>query len=206
MNELNSNLYLAITSGALLYEETIALSSYFTSERIELIDEESANNTMVKINSEASRKRIIHEIKRRYHSVGDQFYGNFNHFTVPEQKLIILYSCMKTYSMLFDFIFDVVIEKWLSFDLVINTSDVEKFLDIKSNIHKEIDKWSETTRKKNISVLILMLKQAGMITNSKLTQVEASDSFWHLFVESNENWFLEAGLLSKEQREKIING
>ena len=51
-----------------------------------------------------------------------------------------------------------------------------------------------------------MLKQAGMITNSKLTQVEASDSFWHLFVESNENWFLEAGLLSKEQREKIING
>jgi len=206
MNELNSNLYLAITSGALLYEETIALSSYFTNDKIELIEQESANNTRVKINSEASRKRIIHEIKRRYYCVGEQFYGNFNHFTVSEQKLIILYSCMKTYRMLFDFVFDVVIEKWLSFDLAINTSDVEKFLDIKSNIHKEIDKWSTTTRKKNISVLILMLKQAGIITNSKLTQVEASDNFWLLFVESNENWFLEAGLLSKEQREKIING
>jgi hypothetical protein len=51
-----------------------------------------------------------------------------------------------------------------------------------------------------------MLNEVGMLENNKLVQIEAPDEFWRMFVANNDSWFLEAGLLSKEQREKIISG
>ena len=160
----------------------------------------------MKTNSQASRQRMIQEIKKRYLVVGEKFYGNFDQFTIVEQKLVIFYSCMKTYKILFDFMLDVIIEKWLSMDLEVDIDDVERFLDKKSNVQNDIDGWSSQTRRKIITVLIRMLNEVGMLENNKLVQIEAPDEFWRMFVANNDSWFLEAGLLSKEQREKIISG
>jgi len=83
---------------------------------------------------------------------------------------------------------------------------VEQFLDKKSSVQNDIEDWSSQTRRKIITVLIRMLKEVGMLEKNKLVQLEASDEFWRMFVNINDGWFLEVGLLSKEQREKIING
>ena len=90
------------------------------------------------------------------------------------------------------------------FALLIITS--LSFLDKKSNVQNDIEDWSPQTRRKVITVLIRMLNEAGMLENNKLVQIEAPDEFWRMFVANNDSWFLEAGLLSKEQRENIING
>ena len=113
---------------------------------------------------------------------------------------------MKTYKILFDFMLDVIIEKWLSMDLEVDINDVERFLDKKSNVQNDIEDWSSQTRRKIITVLVRMLNEVGMLENNTLVQIEAPDEFWRMFVANNDSWFLEAGLLSKEQREKIING
>ena len=208
MKEQNySNPYLiSFTAGGLLYDETISLQPYLNDEKIELIANEVKINKYLQTNSQASRQRMIQEIKKRYLAVGEKFYGNFDQFTIVEQKLIIFYSCMKTYKILFDFMLDVIIEKWLSMDLEVDIDDVERFLDKKSNVQNDIDGWSSQTRRKIITVLIRMLNEVGMLENNKLVQIEAPDEFWRMFVANNDSWFLEAGLLSKEQREKIING
>ena len=196
----------SFTAGGLLHEETISLSSYYNDDKIESISEQIVNNSLMKTNSQASRQRMIQEIKKRYFAVGEKFYGNFDQFTIVEQKLIIFYSCMKTYKILFDFMLDVIIEKWLSMDLEVDIDDVERFLDKKSNVQNDIDGWSSQTRRKIITVLIRMLNEVGMLENNKLVQIEAPDEFWRMFVANNDSWFLEAVLLSKEQRENIING
>ena len=208
MKEQNySNPYLiSFTAGGLLYDETISLQPYLNDEKIELIANEVKINKYLQTNSQASRQRMIQEIKKRYLAVGEKFYGNFDQFTIVEQKLIIFYSCMKTYKILFDFMLDVIIEKWLSMDLEVDMNDVERFLDKKSNVQNDIEDWSSQTRRKIITVLVRMLNEVGMLENKKLVQIEAPDEFWRMFVASNDSWFLEAGLLSKEQREKIING
>jgi hypothetical protein len=197
---------ISFTAGGLLHEETISLAPYYNDDKIESISEQIVNNSLLKTNSQASRQRIIQEIRKRYFSVGEKFYGNFDQFTIVEQKLVIFYSCMKTYKILFDFMLDVIIEKWLSMDLEVDIDDVERFLDKKSNVQNDIEDWSSQTRRKIITVLIRMLNEVGMLENNKLVQIEASDEFWRMFVANNDSWFLEAGLLSKEQREKIING
>tara|TARA_B100000315_G_scaffold77107_1_gene70506 strand:- start:429 stop:878 length:450 start_codon:yes stop_codon:yes gene_type:complete len=149
---------------------------------------------------------MIQEIKKRYLVVGEKFYGNIDQFTIVEQKLVIFYSCMKTYKIIFDFMLDVIIEKWLSMDLEVDIDDVERFLDKKSNVQNDIDGWSSQTRRKIITVLVRMLNEVGMLENNTLVQIEAPDEFWRMFVANNDSWFLEAVLLSKEQRENIING
>jgi len=196
----------SFTAGGLLHEETISLSLYYKDDKIESISEQIVNNSLMKTNSQASRQRMIQEIKKRYLSVGENFYGHFDQFTIVEQKLIIFYSCMKTYKILFDFMLDVIIEKWLSMDLEVDIDDVERFLDKKSNVQNDIDGWSSQTRRKIITVLIRMLNEVGMLENNTLVQIEAPDEFWRMFVANNDSWFLEAVLLSKEQRENIING
>ena len=196
----------SFTAGGLLHEETISLSLYYKDDKIESISEQIVNNSLMKTNSQASRQRMIQEIKKRYLVVGEKFYGNIDQFTIVEQKLIIFYSCMKTYKILFDFMLDVIIEKWLSMDLEVDIDDVERFLDKKSNVQNDIEDWSPQTRRKVITVLIRMLNEAGMLENNKLVQIEAPDEFWRMFVANNDSWFLEAVLLSKEQRENIING
>jgi len=202
----NPTYLVSFTAGGLLHEETISLSPYYNDDKIESISEQIANNSLMKTNSQASRQRMIQEIKKRYLAVGEKFYGNFDQFTIVEQKLIIFYSCMKTYKILFDFMLDVIIEKWLSMDLEVDINDVERFLDKKSNVQNDIEDWSSQTRRKIITVLVRMLNEVGMLENNTLVQIEAPDEFWRMFVASNDSWFLEMGLLSKEQREKIING
>ena len=202
----NPTYLVSFTAGGLLHEETISLSSYYNNDKIEFISEQIINNSLMKTNSQASRQRMIQEIKKRYFVVGEKFYGNFDQFTIVEQKLIIFYSCMKTYKILFDFMLDVIIEKWLSMDLEVDINDVEIFLDKKSNVQNDIDGWSSQTRRKIITVLVRMLNEVGMLENNTLVQIEAPDEFWRMFVANNDSWFLEAVLLSKEQRENIING
>ncbi|MBT7901144.1 MAG: DUF1819 family protein, partial [Candidatus Marinimicrobia bacterium] len=52
----------SFTAGALLYAETIVLLKYLNDDNISNITEQIKTNTLLKTNSESSRKRIIAEI------------------------------------------------------------------------------------------------------------------------------------------------
>ena len=120
-----------------------------------------------------------------------------------EQKIFLFYTCLKTYSIIFDFIFDVVVEKWLSRDIDVNAGDVLYFLDKKTSNHLEIDQWTATTKQKVATVMIRMLKEVGILRDAKIMALDASDAYWHNFVKIGEPWFLQACLLNKERRDQI---
>ncbi|MBT4282225.1 MAG: DUF1819 family protein [Candidatus Marinimicrobia bacterium] len=196
----------SFTAGALLYAETIVLLKYLNDDNISNITEQIKTNTLLKTNSESSRKRIIAEIIKRYHSVNNKVFQLCSEVSIAEQKILLFYSCLKTYPLLFDFMFNIVIEKWLSLELVINSSDMKRFLDKQSSAYSEIDTWTEKTHNKISSVTIKILKSAGILENNKLVKVNLSHSFLKQFVIWGDSWFLQALLINKEQRDKIING
>ena len=113
--------------------------------------------------------------------------------------------CLKTYSILFDFLFDVVLEKWLSRDLEIDKSTVLNFLDKQSSFHPEIDEWTDSTIQKAASVMIKMMKEVGILKNGQLIPLEAPNNFWIKFVELGDPWFLQICLLNKERRDEVTN-
>ena len=204
MNVKVNNPYLiSFTAGGLLYEEFISLYPYLNDAKINSISDEIKTNVLLQTNSQAARQRIIQEVKKRYHSVNKIAFSDFDAFNQNEQKIFLFYTCLKTYSIIFDFIFDVVVEKWLSRDIDVNAGDVLYFLDKKTSNHLEIDQWTATTKQKVATVMIRMLKEVGILRDAKIMALDASDEYWNYFVKIGEPWFLQACLLNKERRDQI---
>jgi len=205
--KLKPNEYLvSFTAGGLLAEETRSVISYLNDAAILDLPTEIKHPQYLHTNAESARQRVVQELKKRYKATGQLVFDVFKDAGLPQQNILIFYTCMKTYQILFDFMFQTVLEKWLSRNLTLDKLDVQHFLDIQSASHPEIDEWTETTREKIETVMIRMLNEVGLLQGGQLHSVDAPDHFWRSFVDFGDPWFLQAMLLNKEQRDRIQNG
>lgn len=197
-----TNIYHAhFTAGALLYEETVSmmqkLEGVGTEERGWNVDRAWLNT-----NSEKTRENTAREINRRLNAVAEKtMWEAFLSSPETDQKVMLYYACCKAYSLLLDFHLEVVIDKWRSFNLELESSDFLNFLYRKRISHPEIEAWSETTQEKLAQVALKIMKQAGLVRQGKICKIPASDELWQRFVEMGEGWFLELMLLNAEERE-----
>lgn len=206
MPRLQPHEYLiSFTAGGLLAEETRSVISYLNDEQIVHLPSEIKNPVHLQTNSEAARQRVVQELKKRYRITGQHVFDLFQDVNAHQQTILIFYTCIKIYRILFDFMFDAVIPRWLTRDLSVQKLDVERFLDIQSGSHPEVDDWTESTRVKVATVMIRMLNEVGLLQEGDLNMVEAPDQFWRHFSEWGDPWFLEAMLLNKEQRDRILH-
>ncbi len=205
--KLKPNEYLvSFTAGGLLAEETRSVISYLNDAEILNLPTEIKHPQYLHTNAESARQRVVQELKKRYKATGQIVFDVFKDAGLPQQNILIFYTCMKTYQILFDFMFQTVLENCLSRNLTLDKLDVQHFLDIQSTSHPEIDEWTETTREKIETVMIRMLNEVGLLQSGQLHSVDAPDHFWRSFVDFGDPWFLQAMLLNKEQRDRIQNG
>ena len=177
----NHTLYsVSLTAGGLLQHETLSVIDYLIESRVSELGEAIKNSDVLKTNSEASRKRLITELRRRDKAVSSEVWKWLKNNSPKEQKISLFYICLKATSLLFDFQSEVVLEKWRSLHLSINREDVLYFFDKKSQNYSELDKWSQTTRIKAATVIIRILKESGILLHGNLKQLEADDSFWRI--------------------------
>jgi hypothetical protein len=194
----------ALTAGGLLQHETNAIVEYLIDSKLSELNDAIKNSEVLKTNSQASRIRLVTELRRRNKAVCSDVWRWFKENNSNEQKITLFYICLKATPMLFDFQTEVVLEKWRSLDLHLDKNDVLYFFDKKAQFYEEIDQWSETTRIKAATVIIRILNETGILKDNKLTQIDASNSFWRFFVDQGDTWFLELCLLSKKQRDEIM--
>jgi len=83
---------------------------------------------------------------------------------LDDAKAIILLSLVKAYSLVRDFIVEVIRSKYLLFDTVISEIDYIKFINTKSLMHNELTEITEVTAKKVKQVVFKLLEQVGLIT------------------------------------------
>lgn len=203
---IKDNLYSAsFTAGGLLYPEICALLDILMSDdRENLLQKELEENKLLKINSEKSRKRIIHEIKKRLKKTDIVFWDYFKNHTEKEKRLLLFYLSLKTYRLVFDFHFNVTVEKFKGGISKLDPYYYQMWMDQMASTRPEVDKWATSTRKKLISVYLVMLKAAGMVKEMVLSPVHVEDNFWCYFIEKNDPWFLEACLLKEDTRKRLI--
>ena len=181
------------TAGGIFYNEFYALKEILLSENFnELIQLEVNQNNKIGIATNAARARIIREIKRRYAQVSLDFWHNFFEWNVNEQKLSLLYLCLKTYPLISDIHFEVVVKKYKT-GQKLEAYDIQMRMDQISSFDKDVAKWSSITLKKINVHYRKALKDAGLYDGKFLFKdSKASSSFWDYFKNNNESWFLEA--------------
>lgn len=197
---------LSFTAGALLYNEFSVLQPILEKENcLELLEQEILNNHFMAIKTQAARERIITEIKKRLRSVDLTFWDFYNTIPVVEQKLALFYLILKTYPLLFDLHFEVVLKRWKAWRTHLEIYDLQMRLDELSSADEELANMSASTKTKALTVFIRMLREAGLMKSDTLQKVKEIDSaFWSYFIQKGDIWFLDASLLSKQEREKYL--
>lgn len=197
----------SFTSGALMPDETEVVVNFILDKGHNYIKQLTETDNILKINSLVARKVKVGEILKRYKSADADLWKIYlNLKSKDEKKAFLYYICLKTYNLIRDFHMEVVITKWRQLETKLDREDVKRFLIRASDDHSEIDKWTDNTINKVAQVIILMMKEAGLLENGKLNQVYLPEYFWTYFIKAGDSWFLEAMLLSKEQRQNLIKG
>ncbi len=194
----------SFTTGPLLTDETEAIINFLEEHPGDDFSPILESDKYLKVNSQAARKRRLREILNRIQSIPQEYWDFYLRLTPKDEKnMFMYYVCMKYYPLVRDFHLDVILSKWRLLDVSYSKDEVLRFLTRASMQHPEVDEWKESTRKKVVQVLTLMLKETGIISNNKLRLVFLPDTFWLFFIEHGEGWFLEAMFLTREQRDLL---
>ena len=150
-----------ITETLVIAEESHKLNDW-DAVRISLL----VNNHLNKI-KQGTFKREFSEIKKRLSLLNADQIQLMIHGSNDDAKSVILLSIVKAYPYIYDFIVEVLLNKYLLFDRNLLESDYTRFINSKSLQHAELERVSEITYKKVKQVVFKLLEQVGLITNIK---------------------------------------
>lgn len=82
-----------------------------------------------------------------------------------EQKYLLWFSVCKTYELVKEFAIEVLHEKYLNRSITLTDLDYDAFFNRKADWNEELNQISVSTRKKIRQVMLLMTKEAGLVTD-----------------------------------------
>lgn len=196
----------SFTAGSLFVNEFTALHTRLNDESLfTQLDEEIKQNNLLSIKSETARKRVIFEIKKRIKAVDVSFWQLFPEWNEAELRLGLFYVCMKTYSLVFDLHFEVIIKRWKVLEREISTYDIQMRLDELASDVEVVNQWTYVTQHKLITVFLRMLREAKLLKNNTLQKPEINNpDFWKYFIHQGDAWFLDACFLTKHEKEALL--
>ena len=188
----------SLTGCGFMFNEMKAILPLFLSDDAEsLLKQEIAENNLLLIKSETSRKRAVSEFRRRFNAVPRSFWEWFNTVSETTQMFAMFYVNLKTYRILFDFQINVVLSNWNGISQSVTYNDVLSELYQISASDEFVDSWSEETKNKVVSWFVTLLVKVGLL-NKKTSQLSSpliNEEEFAYFLKINEAWFLEACLL-----------
>jgi len=198
--------FIAFTSGALLRHEFDRLLPILKQEDSDSeLTKEVKENNLFGVKTESARQRILTEIKRRLKVLPTDFWDFYERSDSSHRNLLLFFVVLKAYPLALDFHFEVVLAKWKRMEKNLDKFDLKMRMDELSSSNESIDSWSESTKEKVLTVFIRMIKESGLLKGMEITRPQDTSSpFWKYFIQIGESWFLEACLLSKTEREKLV--
>lgn len=120
----------------------------------------------------STRKREFSEIKKRLKNLSIDELKFIVTCTTDELKLFCLYLCAKTYRLIYEFIVEVMREKYLMFDYLIFDSDYTRFIESKTASSLKLQKITEKTQYKIKQVIFRILEQSTLIDSAKTKNIQ----------------------------------
>lgn len=123
--------------------------------------------TLLHVRTESASKRMVHEMRKRIALMSEDQKNLQRHGLPEEQQHMALWTACKAYPLLYDFIREVVREKFLTRDLTLNYGDFQAFTQRQKAFHPELETISESTYHKARQVIFRMLVEGGLISGTR---------------------------------------
>ena len=130
----------------------------------------SENLFQYKVNE--SLKRSLPSLFRRTHVLDDVLKMMVLQESVEMGRIINLYAIMKTDQLFFDFMNEVIREKFEQNDYFLDKKDINLYFTSKIEQGTDIAEWKEQTVKKIKQVILRILAEAGIIKNKKMGELQ----------------------------------
>ena len=182
----------------MMYEMNRMLPLFLADNSEELLLQEMENNQVLLLNSQASRKKYIRELKRRFEAVPRTFWLEYQNMSEAAQRLAIFYVLLSTYRLVLDFHLNVTVKKWNSVDPHIYLDDVAMELSQIAAHDAFVDSWSDNTKNRVVSAYLTFMDQAGLFERKSFElhkAVGVTDNEYAYYFQIGQEWFLEACLL-----------
>ena len=193
-------------TGALFHREINALLPILQGDNMsDLLKQEVAQNNVLLINSEVTRRIVIRQISSRKKYAFEGFWEVYEASTNSEQSLQLFNLALNSIPVVYDFHFNVTIPAWKGSSRTFDWFNYQMKLDQLGDQSEIVDKWQPSTRHQIIKIYKRMLKEAGFLNDDNLIQPRMVDDFYFPFLKNRQAWFLEACFLSVPECDRITN-
>lgn len=132
----------------------------------DVVFERVASDDLFQLASRTTTIRQFREVKQRVGSLSRETLLYFDESGLDAKRAIAFLAICKTYPFIFDFVRIVLTEKTRIFDRQLTDMDLNGYWSEKSTEHPELDDLTDTTRKKAKQVLLRILAEAGLISDT----------------------------------------
>jgi hypothetical protein len=197
-----------MTESTFKYEFSLTGSSLRVNEMI-LFATKYINEGLLEFKSDkgTTNKRMVSEFKKRIDNLTVNQQELLLNSNFSNQKQLAFLSACKTYSLLRDFVIEVVREKYLIMDFNLSDTDYISFIRRKEINHDELANLTDQTQAKVKQVVFKILEQAGIIDNIRDKEIQLQllgGSTKKSIIEDNPEW-LKVFLLSDMDIQNELN-
>ena len=197
-----------MTESTFKYEFSLTGSSLRVNEMI-LFATKYINQGLLEFKSDkgTTNKRMVSEFKKRIDNLTVSQQELLLNSNFSNQKQLAFLSACKTYSLLRDFVIEVVREKYLIMDFNLSDTDYISFIRRKEINHDELANLTDQTQAKVKQVIFKILEQAGIIDNIRDKEIQLQllgGSTKKSIIEDNPEW-LKVFLLSDMDIQNELN-
>lgn len=154
-----------------------------------------------------TNKRMVSEFKKRIDNLTRNQQLLFIEGDFSTQKHLAFLSACKTYSLLRDFVIEVVREKFLIMDFNLTDTDYLSFIRRKEVDHDELAELTDLTQGKIKQVIFKILEQGGIIESIKSKEIQLQileRKTKRVIVDDNPEW-LKIFLMSDSDIQSFVN-
>ncbi len=113
-----------------------------------------------------STLKRLREVLKRLNCLDDTLLSMFVNSESDTTRLITLYTILKSDQLFYEFMEEVILDKYTSRQRNIEQSDFKQFFQFKAEQSDIVSKWTENTVKELIRVYKSILKEAGLLKDS----------------------------------------
>lgn len=155
-----------ITGAAfLLYEFKQVISLFEQGYEEKVIRQKVLTENLFQYKVKSSLKRSFPSVLRRIKVLDETLRRLVLEESLEVGKIVNLYAIMKTDKLFFEFMNEVIREKYESNNYLLERKDINQFITSKSEQHEIVSKWTEQTIYKLKQVYMKILLESGLLKN-----------------------------------------
>ena len=160
---------LSFTAASLSINESVKIAEvYLGCKEWEQTKLAVAENNLLQSRTNSRTIRVARELIQRLKLLTASQLELLAEGTPTEQKCILWFAVCKTYAFIREFAIEVLHEKFMSRSMTLTDLDYDAFFNRKANWNEELGRITPSTRKKIRQVLLLMMKEAGLVSDGNM--------------------------------------